>query len=47
MALPHDYKFPFAVMYKDGGKMEMMLLWAQSEENRKDWVQAFRYIEVK
>jgi len=32
--LPHDYKFPFAVIYEDQDKLAVLLLWAQCDKTR-------------
>ena len=45
LTTPYDYKFPFVVMYLGRhDSLCIMVLWANSERNRNDWVDAFDYI---
>ena len=45
ISIPYDYKFPFAVFYLGkSDQLQVMVLWADSERNRDDWVDAFDYI---
>ena len=51
LTMPHDMRFPFVVIYnwKENLKDEvlcLMLLWAQNDEIRQEWIDAFNYIKV-
>ena len=41
VTLPYDYRWPFAVIYLEKNEFKIMLLWADCEKSRKDWIDAF------
>ncbi len=45
--LPHDFKFPFALIYVSDKQLCVMLLWAQSAQSRKEWMDGFNFIKVE
>lgn len=48
--MPHDYRFPFAVVYQESEKvtkLSVMVLWAHTEKIRKQWLEAFKYIVME
>lgn len=47
LSVPHDYRLPFSVVYLgDDDKLDVMVLWADTEMNRDDWIDAFEYIRT-
>ena len=44
--LPHDFKFPLAILYLEKTEVKVMILWADSDRNRQDWADAFEYIKI-
>lgn len=48
---PHDFKFPFAIVYKEESlgdiEFKVMLFWSDSIKNLNDWCDAFEYIKIK
>lgn len=44
--LPHDFKFPFAVVYVSNKQLNLMLMWAQNQQSQKEWIDAFAFVTV-
>jgi len=45
--LPHDFKFPFAIVYVSNKQLNLMLMWAQNQQSQKEWIDAFGFITVE